>query len=159
MHIVTIWLLIGASLIVLEVITAPGLGIFLAGLGAMSTALVIEVGIVAEESIVAQCAWAFAFTVLWIAVLWKPLKNFRAAGRNKISPEDNKEHSDMVGSVAVVSKSGLARGRLGQVVWSGTLMTAVLDELHGVESIPEGALVKIVSVSGTTLTVQPIHRS
>lgn len=159
MHIATIWLLIGASLIILEVITAPGLGIFIAGLGAMSTALVIEAGIVAEESIVAQCAWAFAFTVIWIVVLWKPLKNFRAAGRNKISPEDRKEHSDMVGSIATVSKSGLTRGRIGQVVWSGAPMSAVLDEQHTAEFAAEGTQVKIVSVSGTTLTVQPIHRS
>lgn len=159
MEVVTIWLLIGASLIILEVITAPGLGIFLAGLGAMSTALVINAGIVAEESIVAQCAWAFAFTVMWIAILWKPLKNFRAAGRNKLSPEDRKEHSDMVGSTAIVGKSGLVRGRIGQVVWSGTLMTAVLDDAHTEETVAEGTQVKIVSVSGTTLTVQPIHRS
>ncbi len=159
MAIATIWLLAGAALIILEVITAPGLGIFLAGLGAMSTALVINAGIVAEESVVAQFAWAFAFTVIWIAILWKPLKNFRAAGRNKLSPDDSKEHSDMVGTTAIVSKNGLARGMQGQVVWSGTLMSAVLAEQSGVDSVPEGAQVKIVSVSGTTLTVQPIHRS
>lgn len=159
MSIAATWLLVGASLIILEVLTAPGLGIFLAGLGAMCTALVIELGIVAEESLTAQFAWAFALTVIWGVVLWKPLKNFRSAGKNKLSPDDRKEHSDIVGKMAIVGKDGLKKGMMGQATWSGTAMTAILDEHSHEDFLPEGAQVKIHSVDGTTLIVQPIHRS
>ena len=153
------WLLIGAGFIVLEVLTAPGLGIFLFGLGAMCTALVIQMGIVAEESLTAQCAWAFALTVAWGIALWKPLKNFRAAGKNKISPDDKKEHSDIVGTTAVISKPGLKKGLMGQAVWSGTVMTAMLDAHSPEDFLAEGTVVKIRSVDGTTLIVQPADRS
>lgn len=159
MNAVTMWLLIGAGFIVAEVLTAPGLGIFLFGLGSMCTALVVQLGIVAEESITAQCAWAFALTVMWGIALWKPLKNFRSAGKNKISPEDRKDHSDIVGTMATVGRNGLKKGINGQAMWSGTLMTARLDEHSAEDFVEEGTQVRVHSVDGTTLIVQPVHRS
>jgi membrane protein implicated in regulation of membrane protease activity len=143
------WLGLGALLIVFEAITVPGLGLFLAGIGALCTSLLVKAGIAAALG--AQVAWFFGLTTFWTAVLWKPLLKFRMKSRHKGGIELN----NMVGGTATVGEHGLGRGRTGQVAWSGTLMTAELEASAPVESLPAGALVVITSVSGTTLTVIP----
>ena len=150
-HPAEFWLGLGAFLIVFEAITMPGLGVFLAGIGALCTGLLVKAGIVDEGALGAQAAWFFGLTTFWAAVLWKPLLKFRMKSRNK----DGIELNNMVGGTATVGEHGLARGRIGQVTWSGTLMNAELEALAPVESLPAGALVVIKSVSGTTLTVIP----
>jgi membrane protein implicated in regulation of membrane protease activity len=145
------WLGLGAFLIVFEAITMPGLGLFLAGLGALCTSLLVKAGITDEGALGAQMAWFFGLTTLWTAVLWKPLLKFRMKSRNK----DGIELNNMVGGTATVGEHGLKRGGIGQVAWSGTLMNAELEASVPVEFLPAGALVLIKSVSGTTLTVIP----
>jgi membrane protein implicated in regulation of membrane protease activity len=145
------WLGLGAFLIVLEAITMPGLGLFLAGIAALCTGLLVKAGIVDEGALGAQVAWFFGLTTFWAAVLWKPLLKFRMKRGHK----DGIELNNMVGGTATVGEHGLRRGRIGQVTWSGTLMNAELEASVPVESLPAGALVVIKSVSGTTLTVIP----
>ncbi len=150
-HPAEFWLGLGAFLIVFEAITMPGLGVFLAGIGALCTGLLVKAGIVDEGALGAQVAWFFGLTTFWAAVLWKPLLKFRMKSRNK----DGIELNNMVGGTATVGEHGLARGKIGQVTWSGTLMNAELEASAPIESLPAGALVVIKSVSGTTLTVIP----
>lgn len=150
-HPAEFWLGLGAFLIVFEAITMPGLGAFLAGIGALCTGLLVKAGIAGEGAWGAQVAWFFGLTTFWAAVLWKPLLKFRMKSRNK----DGIKLNNMVGETAIVGERGLARGGIGQVTWSGTLMNAKLEALAPVESLPAGALVVIKSVSGTTLTVIP----
>ncbi|HEY4846994.1 MAG TPA: hypothetical protein VIH87_04155 [Methylocella sp.] len=145
------WLGLGAFLIVFEALTMPGLGLFLAGIGALCTCLLVKSGIIDEGALGAQVAWFFGLTTFWTAVLWKPLLKFRMKSRHK----DGIELNNMVGGTATVGEHGLGRGRIGQVAWSGTLMNAELEASVPVESLPAGALVVIKSVSGTTLTVIP----
>jgi membrane protein implicated in regulation of membrane protease activity len=150
-HPAEIWLGLGAFLIVFEAITMPGLGLFLGGIGALCTGLLVKAGIASEAALGAQVAWFFGLTTLWTAALWKPLLKFRMKSRRKGGIELN----NMVGGTATVGEHGLERGRTGQVTWSGTLMNAELEASAAVESLPAGALVVIKSVSGTTLTVIP----
>lgn len=144
------WLGLGAFLIVFEAITIPGLGLFLAGIGALCTGLIVKAGIADEGALGAQAAWFFGLTAFWTMVLWKPLLKFRRKGKHK-----DVELNNMVGGTATVGEHGLARGRVGQVAWSGTLMNAELEASEPVEFLPAGALVVIKAVSGTTLTVIP----
>ncbi|MGH6836499.1 MAG: NfeD family protein [Methylocella sp.] len=150
-HSAYFWLGLGAFLIVFEAITTPGLGLFLAGIGALCTCLLVKAGIADERALGAQVAWFFGLTTFWTAVLWKPLLKFRMSSKHK----DGIELNNMVGGTATVGKDGLERGQIGQVTWSGTLMNAELEASALVESLPAGALVVIKSVSGTTLTVIP----
>lgn len=145
------WLGLGALLILFEAITVPGLGLFLAGIGALCTSLLVKAGIADEAAFGAQVAWFFGLTTFWTAVLWKPLQKFRMKSGRK----DGIELNNMVGGTATVGEHGLERGRTGQVAWSGTLMNAELAASAPVASLPAGALVVIKSVSGTTLTVIP----
>jgi membrane protein implicated in regulation of membrane protease activity len=150
-HPAEFWLGLGAFLIVFEAFTMPGLGVFLAGIGALCTGLLVQAGIAGEGALGAQGAWFFGLTTFWTVVLWKPLLKFRMKSRNK----DGIELNNMVGGTATVGDHGLDRGRIGQVTWSGTFMNAELEASAPVESLPAGALVVIKSVSGTTLTVIP----
>jgi len=151
---IVVWLAVGAALVVFEAMTAPGLGLFLAGLGALCTALTIKAGVIGEEATAAQFAWFFGFTTLWAGGLWKPLQKFRAARTPRKGPVEN--HSDIVGQTAVVAKGGLTRGKTGQVAWSGTLMSAAVDDASPQDVLPEGTTVHIRSVTGNTLSVSPV---
>ena len=146
-----LWLLCGAILIAFEALTAPGLGIFLAGLGAICTGIVTKSGLIAEADTVLQFVAFFAFTVLWTAALWKWLRRFRISRSNSVTTPFH----NVVGQAAVVGRGGLKRGVAGQAVWSGTVMTAEIDPASPVDSLPEGAPVTIRTVSGTTLSVVP----
>jgi membrane protein implicated in regulation of membrane protease activity len=146
-----LWLAGGALLIIAEALTAPGIGIFLAGLGGMMTALLIEAGWIGEKAFLAQCTSFFAFTCLWTLLLWRPLKRLR---HGKIQAPGRTYHN-MIGTQAVVASGGLTRGQAGYVAWSGTLMNAVIDSGSKLDSLPEGAQVTIVSILGNTLSVIP----
>lgn len=150
----TLWLLAGAALVVLEAVTAPGVGIFLAGFGAVSTGIVTQIGLVAMENTGGQFAWFFGLTTLWAVLLWKPLQKFRLSQGSK-GRHTGVGVQDIVGGVAIVGKGGLRRGEAGQAKWSGTLMNAVIDDKCHEVFIAEGTRVIIHSVSGTTISVSP----
>lgn len=146
---VYIWLAAGALLIAFEALTAPGLGIFLGGLGAITTGIFIEAGYIAPDEATMQFASFFGFTTLWAIILWRPLIKFRSSKGSASS------YSDTVGGIAIVGGEGLKRGETGQVIWSGTHMNAVLEDSAPVDSLPAGTSVIIKSVSGNTFTVTP----
>ena len=148
---VNAWLTAGALIVAFEAFTAPGLGLFLGGLGAICTALLIKGGIVGAASTGAQFAWCFGVTVAWTLILWKPLRKFRLHRKRGGSTIEN---NNMIGETAIVGKGGLKSGSAGQVLWSGTVMNAELESAHGLE-LAEGAQVSIRSISGNTLKVAP----
>ncbi len=144
-----LWLIAGVILIVTEAVTVPGIGLFLAGLGALCTGLLVKAGMVEESAIFAQFSWCFGLTTVWAIVLWRPLQKMRSGKQKKGSAA----LPNPVGETAIAGKGGLKRGGTGQAMWSGTWMNASLDTSSQQESVPEGARVKIMSVVGTTLYV------
>jgi membrane protein implicated in regulation of membrane protease activity len=146
---VNAWLTAGALIIAFEAFTAPGLGLFLGGLGALCTALLIRGGVVDQTAIPAQFAWCFGLTVGWAALLWKPLRKFRMHRKSRSGEMKN---NNLIGETALVAKGGLKPGRLGQVTWSGTVWNAELESSHARE-LAEGEKVRIQAVSGNTLKV------
>jgi len=145
---VYIWLLLGIFLIAAEAMTAPGMGIFLAGLGALATAIILRFDLVDAANLTWQCISFFAFTSFFALVLWKPLKKLRTSSRSG----KHKFH-DMIGSAAIVTGNGLKMGETGQVLWSGTIMNAELDSSVASEFVSAGTTVTVKSLSGTTLRV------
>lgn len=144
------WFLFGAALITIEVLTVPGIGLFLAGLGADGTAILIQSGLLSETAFALQFAAFFTLTSLFALLLWKPLQYYRS----RKSPGSQSYHN-LIGTTGTVASGGLAHGVTGQVIWSGTRMNAVIDSACPLETLPEGALVIIRSVTGTTLSVAP----
>lgn len=142
----TLWLIAGTSLLLLEALGIPGAGLLFAGLGALVTGVAISLGMVAEGDTLTQFIVFFAVTGIWTALLWKPLQRFRTNNKEK-------KFNNIVGDTAVVGQAGLGTEG-GQVKWSGTTMNAQLAE--GVSTnLAAGAKVIITDVQGTTLIVMP----
>lgn len=143
-----LWLIVGSFFIALEAFGASGIGFLFAGLAAFVVALLIEFNVVSASAYIAQLGWFFGFTMLWAAILWKPMKRFRI-GKGK--PES---FSNIVGEAAIVSGSGLKKGEIGQVKWSGTLMKAQLAEDEPLDLIGSGVTVIVKDMRGATLIVK-----
>lgn len=146
-HIALWWLVAGAVMVAMEAFAIAGVGLLFAGFGALSVALIIESDIVDETSIIAQIAWWCAMTVVWAALLWRPLKHFYHRAPKQ-------EYKNMVGSFATVGKGGLVANQEGEVRWSGTIMRARLAKDAHVTALSEGAEVVVVDVQGVTLIVK-----
>ncbi|MFZ4125790.1 MAG: NfeD family protein [Rickettsiales bacterium] len=139
------WLIAGAAFLALEAFGLPGIGLLFVGLGALGTAITIEIGIVGAEDYVMQCAAFFITSAAFAIVLWKRLKAWR------IGKEPS--YSNIVGDTAIVGKDGLTRGKEGIVHWSGTQMRASLAP-EAADAISEGAHVTITAVKGNIVSVK-----
>ena len=148
-HPTVFWLILGAALIIFEALTMPGIGLFLAGLGALVTGILVKAGLIEGANIIGQWAWFFGLTTLWVIILWKSLMKFRTTRGS------SQKFTNVIGETAIAGKEGLAKGRVGQVSWSGTLMRAELDASVLVDFVPPDTQVEIKAVSGTTLIVIP----
>lgn len=140
------WLIFGILCFALEALGMTGVGLFFAGLGSVVVAVIIESGLVGEQAYISQFAWFFALTVLWAAVLWKPIKNYRMHKKGA-------DYSNMVGDYCKVAEIPLVKGKRGKVKWSGTTMIAELAEGSAAEVIAVDEDVVIKEVKGTTLYV------
>ena len=141
----SIWLIIGALLIILEMVLFPGIGFLFAGLGAISVAAGLMAGWI--DSLSAQFIIFFLSTAFWTAILWKPLKKLMAGKESGFD--------DMVGSTAVVFDQSIEKGKMGKVKWSGAIMKCQFDPgAEGLEMIDPEAEVIITGVSKGVLIVR-----
>jgi membrane protein implicated in regulation of membrane protease activity len=142
------WLIAGVLLLLAEALGASGVGLFFAGLGALSVGFLLKLGLVAPEATLLQLVSFLAATALWTLVLWKPLRRFYSSN-NKIG------YSNMIGETAYVGSAGLKKGHDGEATWSGTIMKARLADNASVTQLEGGSAVEIVEVKGATLIVRP----
>ena len=142
-----IWLLIGVLLVVAETVGASGIGLIFAGLGAIVTGALMQLGFIDMENTVAQFTVFFAATAFWAVILWKFVQ------RSRFGKESG--YSNMIGDTAFVGSQGLSKGMPGEVTWSGTIMRAELIQDASISTLPAGSQVVIVAVKGATLIVKP----
>ena len=141
----SIWLFVGALLIILELVLIPGIGFLFAGLGAISVGAGLIAGWI--DGLSAQLIVFFLATGAWTALLWKPLKKFIGGKESGFD--------DMVGSTAVVFDKSIEKGKMGKVKWSGTIMKCQLDpEAEGLEMIDPDTEVTITGVSKGILIIR-----
>jgi len=142
-----LWLIAGAVLLALEAFGLPGIGFMFAGLGAILTGVITELGGVAADDTVSQAAIFCASTILFALLLWKKIKAWR------LNPKE-KPYNNIIGDKAIVAEAGLKKGSTGQVRWSGTLMQAEIDEKESITDIAAGTHVHISAVEGNVLKVK-----
>lgn len=142
-----LWLLLGAGLILLEVLGATGIGLLFGGLAALIVATLIEMGSIAEHNLTLQGALWFSITVACAALLFRPLKKWRT------NPSSQDSFDNIVGTHATVSAGGLMIGKPGKVMWSGTLMNAQVTPDCSVGAFLEGDIVTVCAVKGNQLIV------
>jgi membrane protein implicated in regulation of membrane protease activity len=140
------WLLAGVILIAAEALGISGVGLLFAGLGAIAAGAGLHLGLVEPDAHVTQFCIFFLFTVVFAALLWKPMQKFR---------NRTPHYHNIIGETAYVGVNGLNRQSGGEVTWSGTIMKAKLAPNPAIEALEPGAKVKIVEITGATLSVIP----
>jgi hypothetical protein len=148
------WLILGFCLVLMEIFAVmPGIGLLFAGLGALCTALLLYNIPDYAISLAGQMVWFLAFGAFWAAVLWKPMKKWR------LPSGSSQTYNDMIGQEVAITGSDLTKERMGQVLWSGTVMNARLAPEDMQDALPVGSLAIIAIVEGNTLIVKspPSH--
>ncbi len=131
----TIWLIIGAILILIEVAVLPGVGFLFAGLSAITLGGLISLELLQQTTLSWQIAYFFFLTGVWWAVLWKQLKKLT---RNK----GGEGYENLSGTYGIVEdEQGLIAGKMGHVKWSGAVMRARIRPDSAVEKIEKGETV------------------
>ncbi len=143
-----IWFIAAAILISIEVMLAPGIGLLFAGLGALTTGLLITLGFVDNNAVLLQIAIFLITTSIWALALWKPMKNLL---RSKSS-----EYKNIIGEHAKVLGNKIQRNKSGKVSWSGTELKARLDKGSIKDSVEPGEEVEILKIEGNTATIIPV---
>lgn len=145
-----LWLLFGVFCFAMEAMGLAGFGLFFAGLGAICLTLVMHfAGTPEQTEIIAQFAWFFAFTAIWTAILWQPIKQYRMRKRST-------DFSNIVGDRATVVEGNLEKGKEGKVKWSGTLMLAELATDSEIETLEQGTTVIVKEVRGNVFVVDKL---
>ncbi|MDH5393572.1 MAG: NfeD family protein [Gammaproteobacteria bacterium] len=134
------WLLFGFAMLAIEVITGFSTGVFLfAGLGALSTGLLMSLGIL-PETWLAGIASTGISTGIITALLWKSLKKLQG---DRPLQKDNS--SDLVGHEFILD-TDIATNKPGSTHYSGIAWKVEIDKKAGVDSIEAGQRVAVSSV-------------
>ncbi len=141
------WLGAGVIFFVAEM-AMPGVGLLFFGCGALTVGMLLDFSFIAHDNTLLQALVFVVSTALWTIILWKPMQKSRI-GKNK------SQYHNMIGETAIVGEKGLHKINGGEVVWSGAIMKAKLDERATVEQIESGRQVIIKEITGNTLIVTP----
>lgn len=145
-NIALIWLVCGAILFAVEIAAVPGVGFLFAGFSAITVGVLINLGLIDSASMISQLAAFFILTFVWAAILWVPLSKFRKKSMGK-------SYQNMVGDTAIVASDILSKTKKGKVLWSGTIINAILDQKDVEETINKDEEVFIKEVNGNVFTV------
>ena len=138
-----LWLAAGAFFLLIEAFGLPGVGFLFAGLAALSTGILLKLGIAFEG--LNSFAWFFGLTAFWALILW-----------NKIQSRPGVGYNNIVGDSALISGAPTVPGAAFTVIWSGTQMDAELDPAAPQVPLAVGSTVKISALRGKTLLVTPV---
>lgn len=135
-----IWAFVG---ILIELLLAPGLGMFFISCGALTVAGLM---LIFPDIETYQYPLFCIFSFFWVATLWKPIQCYILSKSKRLY-----NVSDIIGQeVEVVDRPLIAGGVLGQVKWSGTIMNAKLDYDFGTD-VPAGTILEVKKVEGNVL--------
>ncbi|WPX96552.1 NfeD family protein [Candidatus Bandiella euplotis] len=144
------WYLLGALLLIMEMLMGGTIIMFFAGIAAFSVAFVIRFDVVTLNSIISQVGMFCAFLCFWSISLWKPARYI--VNLNKPA----KDYNNFEGSVAVVYSDELDNKKVGEIKWSGAVCKAKLTAVNGVAPVRKGDNVKIISVENNVFLVENV---
>ncbi len=143
------WFAIGFVMLAIEVFTGFAAGVFLfAGLGALTTGLLMGVGVIPETWIAGIACTGISSGII-TALLWKPLKKLQ--GDQPIQKDNS---SDLVGHTFVV-ETEITTANPGSTNYSGVTWKVVIDTDAGVDTIKAGQQVRVSSVEVGVFKVKP----
>lgn len=145
-----IWISTGLTLMFFEIVMGFPIIMFISGLSAFTTALMLWILSSVNGSVTYQIIIFLAGIPLWALVLWHPLK--RALKKNK----KGENFSNIIGQIALVDNPGLSKKQIGSVIWSGTIVRARLVENDINDNVSSGKSVRIVEVKDNIFIVRSI---
>jgi hypothetical protein len=122
----------------LEIFGVQGIGILFTGFAAITVAFLIYLDPYIIDNIAIQLVYFFFATIGWAAVLWFPLKKM-------IRYDDDGNYSHIINTYATTHMA-MKKNEIGEVVWSGTRMRAMIVDDDPEDMIPEKVTVKIMAV-------------
>lgn len=139
-HQAEFWLVLGFALLAIEVVTGFTTGVFLfAGLGALSTGLLMSAGVVPETWVAGIATTGISSGVI-TSLLWKPLKKLQGG------PAIQKDNSsDLVGHEFVLAED-ISTTSSGSTQYSGISWKVEIDKAAGVTDLKAGQRVVVSSV-------------
>ena len=148
LSIISLWVIVGIILIIIEFTNLPNVGFLFLGLGALSTAIFLTA---LPDALKYQYIIFGISSLLSLAILWWPLKWYVYKKSNNIAP-----YSDMIGNEVVVHSDIISAEKIGQVIWSGTIMNAKLDGNRH-KAAYKGDTLHITKISGNVLICSKTH--
>ncbi len=149
-HHAEFWIIVGFTLLVLEVVTGLTTGILLfGGLGALVTGVLMLLGVLPETWTVGVASTGILSGVIAM-LLWKQLRKLQG---DREPTKDNS--SDLVGYEFIVEQD-ITTLNPGTTQYSGIQWKVEIDKDAGVESISAGNRVAVVSVDVAKFRVKPV---
>ncbi|MDH5181530.1 MAG: hypothetical protein OEZ39_15180 [Gammaproteobacteria bacterium] len=143
------WLGLGFLMIVLEVLVFGFTTMLLVfgGLGALTTGILMQIGILPNDWI-----WGFGafgvFTAVYTKALWKTLLRLQNDSRQTT------QTSDMIG-LDFVTEQEITLLQPGTTRYSGVNWKVEIDKSAGTNTIPAGTRVEVVSLDAGLFRVKP----
>ena len=148
-HQAEVWMLIGFSMLAIEVVTGFTTGVFLfGGLAALTTGVLMSFGILPETWIAGISCTGISSGVITM-LLWKPLKKLQGGQAVK---KDNS--SDLIGYEFVV-ENDITVNKPGATDYSGVNWKVEIAGDAGVDIIAAGQTVRVSSVDVGVFKVKP----
>lgn len=142
----SIWLLLGAILVTLELVMLPGIGLLFLGIGSVITSIALSY--YPQINLVLQLSIFGLSSAICFGVLWYPIKKF--VDKTTIDQSFN-----IVGSKVKVISHKNKNSKYGQVLWSGTIMNAEFVQNNN-NCSKTHEYVEVVDVRGNTLICDDI---
>ena len=144
------WLAFGFILLALEVLVFGFTTIVMlfAGLGAISSGLLMKAGVLPETWIAGIACFGIS-TGLYGVLLWKPFQRIQAN-----SVPQTKQSSDLIGLDFVIEQA-ITTTQPGTTKYSGISWRVEIDKDAGVENINKGQRVVVTSLDAGIFRVKP----
>ena len=148
-HQLEFWYLLGAILMVAEMIMGGTIVTFFAGMAAFSVALAMKFELITLSSMINQVGAFSLFLCIWSVVLWKPVKYMLNLGVAK-------GYNNFEGTTAIVHSDALGSKKVGEIRWSGAICKARLMSGDAELELKKGDSVKINSVENNIFLVEKV---
>ena len=144
------WIAVGFILLALEVLVFgfTTIVMFFAGLGAVTTGLLMKTGIVPHTWIAGIASFGIS-TGIYSILLWKPLNRIQAN-----STPQQKQSSDLIG-LEFALEQDISLTQTGTTKYSGVTWRVEIDKDADVDTITRGQRVRVSSLDVGIFRVKP----
>ena len=145
------WIALGFILLALEVLVFgfTTIVMFFAGLGAVTTGLLMKLGVLPHTWIAGIACFGIS-TGVYSVLFWKPFQRIQANSTPQQTPS-----SDLVG-LEFVLEQDVTPGQAGTTKYSGVSWRVEIDRQAGVEQLKRGQRVSVCSVDAGLFRVRPV---